>query len=70
MPLFEIVKPITATLRVECNSQEEALIWSEKIVATLEDENGNIVFQNEIISFEAETINSTIEISETTDILM
>ncbi len=54
MPLFEITKPITATFVVECASEKEALNWADKIVVAVEDENGNPVQSQEIISFEAD----------------
>lgn len=62
--IFKIIKPITATLRVECNSEEEAINWANKIVATIEDENGNSISPNEVDYFEAETITSEIKISK------
>ena len=55
MPLFEIIQPIIATLIVECASEKEAMNWAEKIVADIQDENGNALESKEIISFEAET---------------
>ena len=55
MPLFEITQPIIATLIVECASEKEAMNWAEKIVADIQDENGNALESKEIISFEAET---------------
>ncbi len=55
MPLFEITQPIIATLIVECVSEKEAMNWAEKIVADIQDENGNALESKEIISFEAET---------------
>ena len=55
MPLFEIIKPLIVTLTVECASEKEAMNWAEKIVADIQDENGNALESEEIISFEAET---------------
>jgi len=55
MPLFEITQPIFVTLIVECSSEKEATNWAEKIVADIQDENGNALESKEIISFEAET---------------
>ena len=62
MPLFEITKPMTATFIVECASQQEAINWAEKIVADIQDENGNFLESKEIISFEADAKVSEIEI--------
>ena len=62
MPLFEIIKPITATLTVECASKEEAINWANKIVATIEDENGNDVQTEEVVSFEADARVSEIKV--------
>lgn len=66
--IFEITKPIIATLRVECNSKEEALNWVGKIVATIENENGNPISSNQIEYFEAETAIAEVEIVETSTI--
>lgn len=55
MPLFEITKPMTATLIVECDSEKEAMNWADKIVADISDENGNYLQSKEIVSFEADT---------------
>ncbi len=54
MPLFEITKPITTTLIVECASEQEAINWADKIVAGIEDENGNYLQSKEIVSFQAD----------------
>lgn len=62
MPLFEITKPITATFIVECESAQEAMNWADKIVADIQDENGNQFQSKEIILFEAETNISEIEV--------
>jgi len=62
MPLFEITKPITTTLIVECASEQEAINWADKIVAGIEDENGNLLQSKEIISFEADVKISKIKI--------
>ena len=64
MPLFEITKPITATFVVECATEKEALNWADKIVAAVEDENGNPVQSQEIISFDADTKVSEIKIEK------
>ena len=64
MPLFEIRMPITATLVVECGSTEEAMNWADKIVATLEDENGDTISPNEVYDFAADAVLSEIKISE------
>ena len=62
--IFEITKPIVATLRVECSSREEAIDWANKIVATIEDENGNSINPDKVAYFEAEAEISEIKITE------
>ena len=62
MPLFEITKLITTTLIVECASENEAMNWAEKIVADIQDENGNRQESKEIILFEADVKMSEIKI--------
>ncbi len=64
MPLFEITKPIIVTLTVECASEKEAMNWAEKIVADIQDETGNALESEEIISFEADVKISEIKIEE------
>lgn len=64
MPLFEITKPMTAYLLVECASEKEAMNWADKIVADVADENGNSVQSKEIISFEADVKVSEIKIKK------
>lgn len=67
MPLFEITQPLTATLIVECASEEEAADWADKIVVGIEDENGNAIESDKIIVFEAERIVSEIRIEKLPD---
>jgi len=62
MPLFEITKPITTTLIVDCKSEQEAINWADKIIANLEDEDGNCLQSREIVSFEADVKISKIKI--------
>ena len=62
MPLFEIEKPITAILTVECASKKEATNWANKIVATIEDEYGYDIQSEKIISFEADVKVSEIKV--------
>lgn len=62
--IFEITKPIIAMLHVECNSKEDAIIWVNKIVVSVENENGKPISSNKFRYFEAETINSEIKIIE------
>ena len=62
--IFEITKPITATLRVECNSKDEAIDWANRIVATIDDENGESINANKVEYFEAETTISEMKIIE------
>jgi len=63
MPIFEIKKPIYTTLRITCESEEEAKDWANKIVATIE-----IDLPDEIPSklefFEAESIQNEIKIKK------
>ena len=68
MPFFEITTPITATLVVECATEKEALNWADKIVAAVEDENGNPVQSKEIISFDADVKVSEIKIEKLEDV--
>lgn len=56
MPLYIITKKITSTLVVECEDETEARVWSNRIVATLETEAGNIIPPESIQSFEAECV--------------
>lgn len=51
---------MTATLIVECDSEEEAANWAGKIVADIEDEN--VIETNKIILFEADTKVSELKI--------
>ncbi|HMS39066.1 MAG TPA: hypothetical protein PKE69_02485 [Pyrinomonadaceae bacterium] len=64
MPLFEITKPINATLIIECASEKEAMNWADKIVADVQDENGNRIESKAIILFEADVKVSEIKIEE------
>ena len=52
---------MTATLLVECASEKEAINWADKIVANIEDENGNRQESKEIILFEADVKVSEIK---------
>lgn len=54
MPLFLITKKITAYLTVDCANEEQAQAWSRRIVATLEDEDGNEIPPDTIDDFEAD----------------
>jgi len=63
MPIFEIIKPIQAFLRVECNSKLEAEKWASKIVATIEEDN-EVLLAKEIDFFEAESIVMETKIEE------
>lgn len=64
MPLFEVTKPLTATIIVECASKKEALNWAEKIVVDIADKEGNQIQSNEIISFEADVKVAEIKIKK------
>lgn len=55
MKEFLITKTMTAQLVVRCNDENEARSWASKIVATLEDENGNPVEPSPDVDFEAST---------------
>ncbi|CAN5294184.1 hypothetical protein BH10ACI1_BH10ACI1_01440 [soil metagenome] len=64
MPLFEITKPMNATVVVECAWEKEAINWSDKIVADIQDENGNQLESKEIILFDAVVKVSEIKIEK------
>jgi hypothetical protein len=53
-----------AVLQVECNSKEEAQLWADKIVVTLENHNGHSMSSDEIIDFETEITPSKISIKQ------
>lgn len=53
MPQYMITKHLTAELIVECADRAEAEISSQRIVATIEDENGNQIPSKEFEEFEA-----------------
>lgn len=53
MKEFLITKTLTAQLVVRCNDEQQARSWADKIVATLEDENGNPVELSPEMDFEA-----------------
>ncbi len=55
MPRFLITKKITAYVTVDCANRGEARSWSERILATLEDENGNQISPDAVDDFEAES---------------
>lgn len=63
MPKFEINKTINCNLIIDCVDISEAQIWANKIVASIEDENGEIIDSSNFESFEAETIISEIKIN-------
>ena len=67
MPLFEITKPMTATLIVDCDSEEEAENWKSKIVGDIEDINGNWIESDKIISFEVDSVVSEVKIERLTE---
>lgn len=54
MPLFLITKKITASLTVDCADAEQARAWGDKMVATLEDRDGNPIPADAVDDFEAE----------------
>lgn len=62
MPLYLIEKKITAYLTVNCDNRDQAIAWSERIVATLEDENGNLIAPNMVEDFDASVTPSEITI--------
>lgn len=53
MAQYLITTYMTAELIVECTDEAEAKSWSNRIVATLEDENGNTVPPETVEYFEA-----------------
>ncbi len=56
MPKFEITKSIYCNLVIDCKEIQEAQNWSEKIVAAVENEQGEIIGSSNFESFEAEAI--------------
>lgn len=54
MPLDLIAKPMTVYLQGYCRDELEARAWKERIVATLEDENGNPIPPKAVYDFEAD----------------
>ena len=54
MPLFLITKRMTAYLSIDCADAEQARAWGDKIVATLEDKDGNPIPADAIDDFVAE----------------
>lgn len=52
MPHYLITKTITAHLLVECANEQDAQNWSERIVATIEDEYGHILTGKPIEEFD------------------
>ena len=54
MPVFLITKPMMAYLQVDFKDEAEARAWSERIVATLEDENGKPIPPDAVYDFEAD----------------
>lgn len=65
-PKFDIQKTIVCHLVVDCKNEYEAQEWASKIVATIEDENGDTIESSKFESFEAESIlaESRIDIIE------
>jgi len=63
MPIFEVTKPIHAFLRIKCKSIIEAEEWASKIVATIEEDNENLL-SKELDFFESESIETEIKIEE------
>lgn len=63
MPRFEITKPLLATLVVDCASREEAELWANKIVVSMEDENGEQV-EDGYVYFEADASVREMRIEE------
>lgn len=53
MKEYTITKTMTATLVVRCANDAEATRWSNRIVATLEDESGNAIPPQRVVDFEA-----------------
>lgn len=63
MPIFEIKKPIYTTLWVNCNSEEEAKDWANKIVATIEIDSFDET-PSKLEFFEAESIQNEIKVKK------
>jgi rRNA-processing protein FCF1 len=53
MTKFLITKTVTAELEVECENEDVARTWAQKIVATLEDSDGMPVELAESMEFYA-----------------
>jgi len=51
---FLITTKITSYLTVNCADKEEARVWAQNIVATLEDHDGNPILADSIVDFAAE----------------
>ena len=62
MPLYLITKPMTAYLQVNCKDEEEARAWGARIVAGLEDEDGNPIPPDAVYDFEADCCPDKMEI--------
>lgn len=56
MKQYLITKTITAQLVVNCADESEARKWEDRIVATLEDESGNLIPPCDDLEFVA-TVN-------------
>ena len=53
MTKFLITKTVTAELELECENEDEARAWAGKIVATLEDNEGEPIELAESMEFVA-----------------
>ena len=58
MPKFEIKKTIYCNLVVDCKNELEAQVWASNIIASLENEMGEVIDSDKFESFDAETIVS------------
>jgi hypothetical protein len=56
MPIYLITKKITSTLVVECDDEAQARVWSDRIVAMLENEDGTVILPETVESFEADCV--------------
>ncbi|MEW5717207.1 MAG: hypothetical protein AB1817_01130 [Chloroflexota bacterium] len=60
--LFLITHTLTAYLQVYCKDEEEARAWENRIVAGLEDEDGNPIPPDAVCDFEADCYPDRMEI--------
>jgi hypothetical protein len=67
MKTFLVTKIITAELEVRCKNEGEARAWADKIVAGLEDGNGNAIAPSPMFDFEADSNPAELRVEEVVD---